>query len=334
MSRLKVLYMPHPNKDVKTPWGDDVMAAIGHDHDVRVYDRGRLAAEQFEGIEAIVDLGGNITLEEIAIAKAAGVGFFQAQTNGLDDVEVDAILNTGMAMAHCPGPLSSVALAQSAMMFILMLAHRYGKCQEALAQSRYFWPPGMDLVGQTLGIIGLGASGVELARRAKPFGMRLVAVDVRPIDPEVLDEIQPDMVGSPEDLDQLVSESDFISMHLPLIQATRHTIDERRIGLMKPTACLVNVARGELVDEEALYQALLEGRIGGAGLDAFAQEPLDITRPVYQLVNVLVTPHIAGATDGTSRNRAQFAADNLKRIASGQEPLGKVEKHSPVDSAR
>lgn len=326
MRRLKVLYMPHPIKHLQTPWLEDLVPVVERDHDLRAFDRTRPAAPQFEGIEAIVDIGGNITAAEAAAAGAAGVKFFQAQTNGLDDVKVDEILAAGMTMAHCPGPLSSVALGQSAMMFILMLAHRYLQSQEAFAQGRYYWPPGMELIGRTLGIVGLGASGVELARRAKPFGMRIMAIDVRPIDPAVLDEIQPDMVGLPDELDQLVRESDFISVHLPLTQETRHTIDARRIGLMKPTACVINVARGELVDEESLYQALLEGRIGGAGLDTFAQEPPDITRPVYQLANVLITPHTGGSTDGTSRKRAQFAADNLKRFASGQEPLAKVER--------
>ena len=95
---------------------------------------------------------------------------------------------------------------------------------------------------------------------------------------------------------------------------------------MKPTACLINVARGGLVDEEALHEALMEGRIRGAGLDAFAQEPPDQTLPVYQLPNVYVTPHTGGSSDGTSRQRAQFAADNLDRFAQGEEVLARVTK--------
>jgi D-3-phosphoglycerate dehydrogenase len=117
---------------------------------------------------------------------------------------------------------------------------------------------------------------------------------------------------------------DFISVHLHLTAKTRHIIDERRIELMKPTACIINVARGDLIDEEALHQALMEGRIGGAGLDAFAQEPPDITLPVYQLPNVCVTPHTAGSTDGTSRKRALFAAENLDRYARGEAVLARV----------
>lgn len=323
--RLKVLYLPHPLKEVNTTWGDDVLAAIGDRHDLNILDRGQAAEPQFRGVEVIVDLGGNISSELIDVAGAAGVSFIQVQTNGLDHVEVDKILGSGMMLAHCPGQLSSIALAESAMMFVLMLAHRDGEGRKNFASGKVFFPMGMELVGRSLGIIGFGASGQELARRAKPFGLRLLAIDVRPIEQEVLDEIQPDFLGGPDDLDRVVAESDFLSVHLHLTAETRHVIDARRIGLMKPTGCLVNVARGELVDEEALYEALLEGGIGGAGLDAFAQEPPDATRAVYQLPNVCVSPHTAGSTDGTSRKRAKFASENLDRYARGEDVLARVQ---------
>ena len=122
----------------------------------------------------------------------------------------------------------------------------------------------------------------------------------------------------------MIAESDFLSVHLHLTDNTRHIIDARRIGLMKPTACFINVARGGLADEEALYAALEEGRIGGAGLDAFAQEPPDPTLPAYHLPNVYVTPHTGGSSDATSRNRAQFAAENVSRYARGEEIEARV----------
>ena len=150
--------------------------------------------------------------------------------------------------------------------------------------------------------------------------MKINAIDIREIEPEILDEIQPDFLGGPSDLDRVIAESDFLSVHLHLTEDTHHIIDARRIGLLKPTACLINVARGGLIDEEAMYEALLHNKIGGAGLDAFAQEPVAPTRPVYALPNVCVTPHTAGSTDGTSRKRAAFAAENLNRFANG-EPL-------------
>ena len=148
--------------------------------------------------------------------------------------------------------------------------------------------------------------------------MRIIANDVRPIEPEILAEIRPDFLGSADDLDRVVAESDYLSLHLHLTEQTHHIIDARRIGLMRPTACLINVSRGGLVDEDALHQALLDGRIGGAGLNAFAQEPPEVRHRVYQLPNVCVSPHTAGSTDGTSLKRAAFAAENLARYARGE----------------
>jgi|TARA_B100000959_G_scaffold266681_1_gene309350 phosphoglycerate dehydrogenase-like enzyme len=324
MRQLNVMYLPHPLDEVNEAWGGDLLAAIGDHHDIRVFDRDLPAEPQFEDAEAIVDVGGNIRAEWVDVAKNAGVKFLQVQTNGLDHVEVDKIRDSGMMLAHCPGELSSVALAEGAMMFILMLAHRHGDAQRNFAAGKVFFPMGLELVDRKLGIVGFGASGQELARRAKAFGMQIMAVDVRPIEPEVLDEIQPDILTGSDALDRLIGESDFISVHLHLTEKTRHIIDERRIKLIKPSACIINVARGELIDEEALYRALLDGRIGGAGLDAFAQEPPDPTRPVYQLPNVCVTPHTVGSTDGTSRKRALFAAENLDRYARGEEVLARV----------
>ena len=116
-----------------------------------------------------------------------------------------------------------------------------------------------------------------------------------------------------------MAECDFLSPHLHLTEKTKAIIDRRRIGLMKNTACIINVARGELIDEEALYEALLTGGLAGAGLDVFATEPADPTHRVFQLPNVYVSPHTAGGTDGTSRSRAQFALENLNRYAQGEE---------------
>ncbi|MCH2117830.1 MAG: hypothetical protein MK161_09060 [Pirellulales bacterium] len=318
MRQLSVLYIPHPTANLTVPWGNDLVRAIGEHHNLRIFDPYQPAGAQFEGIEAVVDLGGNIDADLVGAAARAGVKFVQAQTNGLDHVAVDKIVGAGMMLAHCPGELSSVALAESAMMFMLVFSAQYNEGRQNFDQGKCYLPTGIALEGRTLGIIGLGASGVELARRANSFAMKIMAIDVRPIDQEILDEIQVEFLGGPDDLDEVVAQCDFLSLHLHLTPKTRHIIDARRIGLMKSTACLVNVARGDLVDEQALYEALVEGSLGGAGLDAFAREPPDQTLPVYQLPNVYVTPHTGGSSDGTSRRRAQFAVDNLDRYARGE----------------
>ena len=210
-------------------------------------------------------------------------------------------------------------------MYILMLARRYRETARNFENRILYKPIGREVEGQILGIIGFGSSGRELARRAKSFGTRIHAIDIRDMEPGVLEEIQPEFVGSPEDLDQMIARSDFLSLHLHLTHKTRHIIDARRLALMKPTASIINVARGELVDEEAMHEALLAGRLGGAGLDVFATEPPDPTLPVYQLPNVVATPHISGTTDGTSRRRAGAVAENVNRIAQGLPPLYRVD---------
>ena len=262
MRRLEVLFLPHPVAAIASPWTTDVIEAVSARHNLRVFDRTQPVAPQMAGIEAIVDLGGNISPELLAAAADAGVKFLQVQTTGLDHVDVEGILSTGLLLAHCPGQLSSVALAQSAMMFILMHAHRYGEARRNFDAGKMYVPTGVELEGLTLGLIGFGASAQDLARRAKPFGLRLLAIDIRPIEEEILAEIQPDFLGGPEDVDRVVAESDYLSLHLHLTPETRHTIDARRIGLMKETACLINVARGALVDEDALYEALVERPFG------------------------------------------------------------------------
>jgi len=126
-------------------------------------------------------------------------------------------------------------------------------------------------------------------------------------------------------MDKVIAESDYVSLHLHLNSETEHTMNARRIGLMKPNAYLINVARGALIDESALLAALRECRIAGAGLDVFSSEPLDANSPLLAMPNVIATPHIAGVTDGTSRRRAEFAAANIERVANGLEPLSRVD---------
>jgi len=231
----------------------------------------------------------------------------------------------GFAVSNCPGQFSSVGLAECAMMYILMLARQYSTARANFDSGVMYKPTGMELGGKVLGIIGFGSSGQELARRARSFGMRILAIDVRKIEQAVLDELQPEFVGYPDDIDRVVKESDFLSLHLHLNDETHHVIDARRIALMKPSACIINVARGALVNEAAMHEALLSGRIAGAGLDVFSQEPPDVSLPVYRLPNVVITPHVSGSTDGTARNRAAAAAENLDRVAAGLEPLYRVD---------
>ena len=142
------------------------------------------------------------------------------------------------------------------------------------------------------------------------------------IPSQVLDQVPLEFLGTPEDLDEALAECDILSVNLHLHEGTRHIINKQRISLLKPSAWVVNVARGALIEEDALYNALLAGNLGGAGLDVFETEPPNRDHPVFALPNVYTTPHTAGGAESTTDNRARFAADNLDRIARGDDPRG------------
>ncbi len=325
MSKLKVSYLPHPIISVEERH-QYLPEILLREFDTEIFDRSKDALSQLKGREVIVDLGGNIEPELVDVAAESGIKYVQVQTNGLDHVEVERIIEKGMILAHCPGHLSSVSLAEGAMMFILMLAHDYGNATNQFYAGTVFSANGLEVEGRTLTIVGFGASGQQLARRAKAFGMKINAIDVRPIEQEVLNEIEPDFLGGPQDLDAAIEDCDFLSVHLHLTEDTKHIIDRPRIALLKATSYVINVARGGLIDEDALYDALRDNKIAGAGLDAFAKEPPEFDLPVYKLPNVIVQPHTVAGTDGTMRKRADFAVENLRKYAEGKEIEGRIFK--------
>jgi phosphoglycerate dehydrogenase-like enzyme len=320
MTQAKVLVYARPDNSLASPWMKDLMEVLEGRFATALFDHQRPVQPQFEGYQAVIELGLSMPPEILDAAAAAGVRYVQTQSNGIDHIDVNRFKAHGIALSNCPSEINKFALSQSAMMFILMLAGRYRQSARNFTDGVYYRPSPYELGGRTLGIVGLGASGQELAKRAKAFGMRIMGIDVIDIDAAVLDEIKPEFMGKPEDLDRVVTESDFLSVHLHLNQQTHHIIDARRIAMLKPTACVINVCRGALIDEEALYTALVEGRIGGAGLDVFAAEPPDPALPVYQLPTVVTTPHNGGGSEEVSRGRAEFAADNVDRFLSGQQP--------------
>ena len=325
-SKINVLFILEPVKDwMYKPWVVDAEAAIGKNHNFRLLDYTKPIPPQFDGIDVVVDHGGSGGTHEMADAAAGKVKLWQVLGTGMDHFDVAYWKSKKIPVSNCPGQFSAVALAECAMMYMLMLSHRFHDSQEKLRARLPGQPLHSELENLKLGIVGFGASGRELARRALPFGMQISAIDVRDVPDAERREFNLQFVGKPADLDKVCSDSDFLSLHLHLNEETRHTIDARRIGLMKPTACIINVARGALVDEAAMAQALLEGRLGGAGLDAFSEEPPDPNLPIFSLPNVVATPHYSGGTTGTSKRRAQCALENVERIAAGLEPVYRVD---------
>jgi glyoxylate reductase len=182
------------------------------------------------------------------------------------------------------------------------------------------WTPklmlGRDLWGATLGIIGWGAIGQAVARRASGFGMRILYVsrkgpDLTPASPAGAECV---------DLARLLAESDFISIHVPLTETTRHMIGAHELAAMKSTAILVNTARGAVIDQAALTTALQSGRIAGAALDVTETEPIGMDDPLVKLPNVVITPHIGSASFATRLRMAELAVDNLLDVFAGRIP--------------
>jgi phosphoglycerate dehydrogenase-like enzyme len=317
---VKVLFLPIPA--ILHPWYDDFVRALDGRFPVDLYDPERSIDDQLQDVGVVVDHGGSVgTREMLDAACRAEVRLWQVLGTGLDHVDVQAFLDRGMPLANTPGPFSAVALAEHALFMALYFAKNFPQSQRNIRSGVFSGPVNEELCGKTLGLVGLGASGRELATRAAVLGMRIIAVDVVNVPTSVLEACHVSYFGKPEDLGYLLTESDYVSLHVPLTSATRHLIDASALERMKPSAVLINVARGEIADEDALIQALRDHTIRGAGLDTFAHEPLRPDHPFFELANVLVTPHVAGVTTGTSWRRAQAAAENVCRVAEGREPL-------------
>jgi glyoxylate reductase len=238
---------------------------------------------------------------------------------GFDNIDVPAATKRGVLITNTPGVLTE-ATADLAMTLILAATRRIGE-GERLIRNREPWSwhmfmlLGMGLQDKTLGVVGMGQIGVALARRAKAFGMQIVYSDARPAS----DEVERELGARRVELDELLRSADVVSIHAPLMDSTRHLINAETLGLMKETAYLVNSARGPIVDEAALVDALKAGQIAGAGLDVFENEPE--THPgLIELDNVVLLPHLGSATIETRTAMGVLAAKNAVAVLNGEQP--------------
>jgi phosphoglycerate dehydrogenase-like enzyme len=302
----------------------DVAAALADRAELVVLDSEGSLAEQFENVRVVIDQGGNATRPMVEAGAAAGVELWQIHGTGVDYEKVDFIVNMGMPVANTPGAFSAIALAEHALFLMLCLAKNLREMERNVRSGNMYQPLNDELAGATLGLIGFGASAKELARRARTLEMRVRAIDVVNISAEERDQLSLEWSGSPSELPRLLRESDYVSIHAPLTEATHHMLDRDALALMKPNAVVINVARGAIVDEAALARVVSEGLIRGAGLDTFSREPPSPSDPLLSLENVVATPHVAGGTFGTSKRRAAACAENVTRVAEGLTPLYSV----------
>jgi len=248
--------------------------------------------------------------DRLKVISRTGVGY--------DAVDVPAATKRGIIVTTTPG-VNRHAVADWALALILCCARKVPENLAEVRRGAWARHEGTDLAEKILGIVGLGTIGKEVAKRGKAFGMRLLAFDLVQ-DPKFAEEQGIAYVP----LEDLLRQSDFVSIHCFLNEATRHLVNAERLALMKPTAFLINTARGGIVDTEALCHALRAKRIAGAGLDVFEGEPLRADSPLRALENVYLTPHCAGSTTDARERSGTTAADNLIRALRGERPEGIV----------
>lgn len=238
---------------------------------------------------------------------------------GFDNIDVDAATERKIAVTNTPSDEVSESVAEFAWTLLLSLSRRVIEADEFGRKGAYRgWEPdlflGRDVYGKTLGVVGLGRIGTMVARRALGFKMKVV-YHKRERDGKAETELGVQY----REFEQLLAESDYISLHVPLSPDTRHLIDETAFARMKPTTYLINTARGEVVDEHALVQALKSGKIAGAGLDVHENEP-EMNPELLLMENVILTPHIASSTVEVRKKMTEQAIDAILKVLAGEKP--------------
>jgi lactate dehydrogenase-like 2-hydroxyacid dehydrogenase len=237
---------------------------------------------------------------------------------GFNNIDVSAATERGIPVTNTPGVLTD-ATADLAWALIMAVSRRIVEGDTYTREGRFVgWGPmlllGSGVAGKTLGIVGMGRIGQAVARRATGFDMRILYHDIEPVA-SVEESYNARFVG----LEELLQESDFVTLHAPLTDETRHMIGERELGLMRKTAYLINTARGPLVDEKALVEALKDGVIAGAGLDVYEDEPW-LAPGLAKLPNAVLLPHLGSATLETRSKMAEMAAGNVLAALQGETP--------------
>jgi phosphoglycerate dehydrogenase-like enzyme len=283
-----------------------------------------LGSPEFEaalpGADFLVGFG-NRAVNADFFKRAPKLKLMQLLSAGYDTVDIEAARGAGIPVCN-NGGANSTAVSEHAILLMMAVARRLVWQHESVAAGRW---RGNDLAGtklyelrdKTLGIIGLGAIGKKVARLANAFGMTVHYYDIRRVSEAEEDALQVRF----KLLGEILRNADVVSLHVPLTPASRHMIGAAEIAQMKPTAYLINTCRGPVVDEPALTAALTEGRIAGAGLDVFDQEPPPADNPLFRLKNVVLTPHFAGPTWDNQQARFRNAFDNCQRVARGEKPL-------------
>lgn len=291
LSRISISYVPSAKH---TP---EILAQMAGDADAILVTTAKITAEVMD------------RMPKLRVIGRPGIGF--------DVVDVEAATARGIAVYSAPG-FCAAEVADHTLMFALALARKLPQLHHTMR--RKVWERGLSAgtpatYEMTLGLVAFGEIGRAVAQRAKPFGFRVIAFDPF-VDQQAAGPYSVTMVS----LEELLRQADIVSVHAPLGKNTFHMIGERELGLMKPTATIINTARGPVIDYQALVAALQDGRIAGAGLDVFEPEPPAPDSPLWTMDNVLLTPHTAGVSDSSQIEVKRRTCRNIAAALTGEWP--------------
>jgi phosphoglycerate dehydrogenase-like enzyme len=314
MQKYKVVYLEPVPKDVEAV----VRSRLPPEFNLQI----RMDTESVEEVIQDADfiLVATTPLPKKDIQAAQRLRLIQHQGVGYDKTDVTAAGKRGISVALCPEG-TIIGVAEHVFLLILALYKKICKADASLRAGDWLqWelrPSSYEIAGKTLGILGLGHIGKEVAKRAKAFDAKIIYYDHLRQEPEIENKLGASFVPS----DILLSDSDILSLHIPLTPDTYHIIGEAELNIMKETSILINTARGPLVDEQALVEALQSQRIAGAGLDVFENEPLPQDSALINLPNVVITPHISAGTVDALITKMDACFANMLRIVHGDIPI-------------
>lgn len=317
--------MPKPKVYVTRKFFDEAIELLKSVADVEVFQGEDDPIPRDLLMEKVKDIDGLLpmltdTVDGELLDQAKNLKVVSNYAVGYNNITVPEATKRGVIVTNTPGVLND-STADCAFMLMMASCRRLVEVDKFVREGKWVkaWGPkmllGSDITGKTLGIIGLGRIGQEMVPRAKGFKMNVIYHNRTP-SPEKEKKYSIEY----RNLDDLLKEADFVSLHVPLNDETKHLIGERELKLMKPTAFLVNTARGPVVDEKALIRALKEKWISGAGLDVLYKEPTEHDNPLLELDNVIVAPHLGSATIDTRLAMAMKAATNLVAALKGEKP--------------
>ena len=315
--------MPKPQVYVTRVIPEAGMEMIRASSVAEVWERGspppyKVLLEKVAGLDGLVCLLTDRIDGALMDAAGDSLRVISQMAVGFDNIDIEAATERGIPVGNTPGVLTDTT-ADFAFTLLMAAARRIAEGERYVKAGKWkAWGPtllmGQDIHRATLGLVGLGRIGKGMARRASGFGMRVIYSD------PMVDETEAKELGAESyEFDDLLAESDFVSLHVPLTPETTHLMGEKEFKRMKPSAILINTARGSAVDSNALYHALKEGEIAYAALDVTEPEPISLDDPLLTLDNCLIVPHIASSSLATRSRMAVMAAQNLEAGLKGEE---------------